>query len=203
MRLARKIIWVLFAVSYLFIGLYPIMYFILDPKFGLLSSKSTELLSNSIWNAAFYSHIMLGGIALLVGWSQFSKKLRSKRLNTHRTLGKIYVVSALMSGVSGIYIGYFATGGIIAALGFISLGVIWVFTTYKAYTQIKSGNIIAHQRMMIYSYAACFAAVTLRIWLPILIPIFGSFIIAYKIVAWLAWVPNLIVANIMIAKNKV
>ena len=49
--------------------------------------------------------------------------------------------------------------------------------------------------MMIYSYAACFAAVTLRIWLHLLTALFGGFITAYTIVAWLSWVPNLIVAN--------
>ena len=53
---------------------------------------------------------------------------------------------------------------------------------------------------MIYSYAACFAGAALRIWLPILIAFFGDFIVAYKIVAWLCWVPNLVVANIIIRR---
>jgi fatty acid desaturase len=63
-----------------------------------------------------------------------------------------------------------------------------------AFVNIKNKKIEKHQKMMIYSYAACFAAVTLRIWLPLLIIVFGSFITAYTIVAWLCWVPNLIVA---------
>ena len=56
--------------------------------------------------------------------------------------------------------------------------------------------------MMIYSYAACFAAVTLRIWLPILTSILGEFLSAYRIVAWLCWVPNLIVAYIISNTKK-
>ncbi|GAB4428835.1 MAG: hypothetical protein OHK0039_47410 [Bacteroidia bacterium] len=44
------------------------------------------------------------------------------------------------------------------------------------------------------SYAACFAAVTLRLWLPILTALLGDFLPAYRIVAWLCWVPNLLVA---------
>ena len=51
---------------------------------------------------------------------------------------------------------------------------------------------------MIYSYAACFAAVTLRIWLPTLTSIMGEFIGAYRIVAWLCWVPNMIVAYFIV-----
>ena len=53
---------------------------------------------------------------------------------------------------------------------------------------------------MIYSYALSFSAVTLRIWLPLLISQFNDFIIAYQIVAWLSWIPNLIVAHLMANK---
>lgn len=55
---------------------------------------------------------------------------------------------------------------------------------------------------MIYSYAVCFSAVTLRIWLPLLIVVTGEFINAYQIVGWLSWVPNLIVAYFIINKNR-
>jgi len=63
-----------------------------------------------------------------------------------------------------------------------------------AYLTIWNHQIVKHQVLMIYSYAACFAAVTLRIWLPILILIIGNYNTAYIIVAWLSWIPNLLVA---------
>ena len=69
-----------------------------------------------------------------------------------------------------------------------------------AYIKIKNNQIKQHQKMMIYSYAACFAAVTIRIWLPLLIIIFGNFLTAYTIVAWLCWIPNLIVANLIASR---
>lgn len=47
---------------------------------------------------------------------------------------------------------------------------------------------------MIYSYATCYGAVDLRIWFPILVNVIEEFIVAYKILAWLCWVPNIIVA---------
>ena len=65
---------------------------------------------------------------------------------------------------------------------------------------IKEGNIKRHQKFMIYSYAACFAAVTLRIWLPALIAIYQDFIPAYRIVAWLCWVPNIMVAYFIVKR---
>jgi len=61
----KKILWILAIVLAISIGLYPSIYFFMDRKFGLLSSKSEELLANVIWNSAFYTHIILGGIALI------------------------------------------------------------------------------------------------------------------------------------------
>ena len=190
----RKLNWWVFVFLALAIGLYPIIYFVIDREFGLLGSKSPELLHDSIWNLAFYTHIIFGGISLLAGWSQFSAKIRSNSLSLHRNLGKVYVISVLFSGISGIYIALYATAGIIASLGFLCLAILWLYTTVQAYVNVRRSNIDEHQIFMIYSYALCFAAVTLRIWLPLLSNAFGDFIPAYRLVAWLCWVPNLFVA---------
>lgn len=198
--MARKAVWILMIALAIVVGLYPVIYFLIDRKFGLLISKSNELLANITWNTAFYTHIILGGIALLIGWTQFSLKLRTKNITLHKRIGKFYVILVMLSSIAGIYIAFFATGGIISSLGFICLGLIWLFTTAMAYIHIRNGQIIQHQKMMVYSYAACFAAVTLRIWLPLLIMLLGDFTSAYIIVAWLCWVPNMFVAY-LITKN--
>ena len=197
----NKVAWGVFVLLAIGIGLYPLIYLFATEDFGLLMNKSNELLASTVWKTAFYGHISFGGLALLVGWSQFVKKLRANRLNLHRNLGKVYVISALISGLCGVYLGFFATGGIVSSLGFISLGIIWLFTTTRAYIAVKNKDLSLHQGMMIYSYAACFAAVTLRIWLPLLTIIFGEFLLAYKIVAWLCWVPNIIFAQIWVKKK--
>ncbi|MFD2583062.1 DUF2306 domain-containing protein [Pedobacter vanadiisoli] len=201
--MVKKGLWVLFAILATLIGLYPIIYFLVDRKFGLLNSKSVELLANTFWNIGFYTHIIFGGIALLTGWTQFSPKMRNRRMALHRKLGKVYVIAVLLSALAGIYIGFFATGGLISSTGFICLGIIWFYTTLKAYLYIKRGEIEKHQKAMVYSYAACFAAVTLRIWLPILTMLYGNFSKAYLVVAWLSWVPNLLVAYLLTRKKAV
>jgi len=193
----KKGLWIFLVVLAIMIGLYPALYFFTDQTGGLLSSKSAALLSNTLWNMGFYTHIILGGIALLIGWTQFSSKIRIRNLRLHKQLGKVYVVCVMLSSVAAIGIGFFATGGVITATGFICLGITWFYTTLKAYVHIKNRKITEHQKMMIYSYAACFTAVTLRIWLPLLVMIFGDFITAYTIVAWLSWVPNIIVASLI------
>jgi len=200
--MTQKISKAVIALLAILIGLYPAIYFIKDRKFGLLSSKSDELLLNVIWNTGFYTHIILGGIALLIGWLQFSTKLRLNNLSLHRTIGKIYIVAVLLSSLAGIGIGFFATGGWITSTGFIGLGITWFSTTLMAYITIRNMQVEQHRILMIYSYAACFAAVTLRIWLPLLIMLVGDFIIAYKIVAWICWLPNLLVAYLIVRKLK-
>ncbi len=200
-KVRNKVAWVVFVLLAIGIGLYPLIYIFAAEDFGLLMNKSNELLSNTVWKMAFYGHISFGGVALLIGWSQFVRKLRTKRLNLHRNLGKIYVTSALVSGLCGVYLGFFATGGIVSSLGFICLGLIWLFTTIRAYIAVKNNDLSLHQGMMIYSYALCFAAVTLRIWLPLLTIIWGEFLLAYKIVAWLCWVPNIVFAHLWVRKK--
>ena len=62
-----------------------------------------------------------------------------------------------------------------------------------------------HRNWMIRNYSLTFAAVTLRIWLPLFIVLFGieHFELSYAIIAWLAWVPNLIVAELFIRKGLI
>jgi hypothetical protein len=56
---------------------------------------------------------------------------------------------------------------------------------------------------MIRNYALTFAAVTLRIWLPLLSEVAGiEFVNAYRAVAWLCWIPNLYVAQRIIEQPR-
>lgn len=199
----KKLNWILFAFFSIGVGLYPIIYLLIQTKFGLLFTKSEELLNSKLWNILFYQHIIFGGVALLTGWSQFSVKLRQKYLNTHRLLGKIYVAVCLLSGSAALYLAFHATGGWVAALGFGGLGLSWIFTTTKAFLSIRQKQITQHQAWMIRSYALTWAAVTLRIYLPLGQIAQFDFIEAYRVIAWLCWVPNLLVAEWIISRLKI
>lgn len=197
-----KLLKILMAFLAVFVGFYPFRYFFGERNFGLLQLKTEEVLTSPFWNIGFYSHIIPGGIALFIGWIQFNERIRTKRLTWHRTIGKVYVCAALVSSFAGIYIACYATGGIIASSGFMCLGLFWFYSTFNAYRSIREGNINTHREMMIYSYAACLGAVTLRIYLPILSAVFHDFIKAYLLVAWLSWLPNLAVAFYIIKQRK-
>lgn len=197
----RRFFYISIPALAILVGLYPLIYFIVDGKFGFMFSKSDALLASMPWKVAFKTHIGMGGIALLTGWTQFVNKWRVRYLSLHRRIGKVYVISVLLSSLAGIYIGINATGGIISSTGFISLGIFWFTTTLLAWLQIRNRRVVAHTQMMIYSYAACLAAVTLRIYLPILTAILNDFETAYTIVAWLCWVPNVIIACFIVERK--
>jgi Predicted membrane protein (DUF2306) len=197
----KKLLWASLVLLAILTSLYPITYFVTDRKFGLLGMKSEALLANVFYNLGFYVHIIFASISLLIGWIQFSSKIRNNNFILHRNAGKVYIISALLSSSGGIYIGFFSTGGLVAATGFILLGVIWFCTTLLGYRTIRDKKIAQHQRMLIYSYACCFAGVTLRIYQPLLMMYFGDFSMAYTVVAWLCWVPNVFVAYLLVQKN--
>ena len=182
----------------LLIGVYPIVHFLSEEPFGLLTTKPPTILKSTWWQLAFYLHITFSGISLLIGWIQFSKgRLRA----FHREIGYAYVLSVMIGAISGLYIAFSATGGLISSIGFIALGIGWFYFTVVGYYQITLGKIQRHKTYMLYSYALCFAAVTLRLWLPILVLIFEDFIVAYQIVAWLCWIPNIILIFYMNKKT--
>lgn len=194
LKSANQFAWVAFGLLAIAIGFYPLMYLFAGPEVGLLASKSEALLADVAWQTAFYGHISFGGLALLTGWTQFSRTLRRKYLPWHRRMGLVYLVSVLASGSCGVYLSFFATGGWVPGTGFFLLGLVWIFFTLRAYAAVQKRDFSGHGAWMVYSYAACFAAVTLRLWMPLLVLFFGAFLPAYKLVAWLCWVPNLIFA---------
>ncbi|WP_246581504.1 DUF2306 domain-containing protein [Echinicola shivajiensis] len=195
LSIVKKLRWFVFALFSLLIGVYPLVYiFMNDRDIGFLGTKSLVLLNSFAWNLGFYVHIVFAGIALLIGWVQFSTKIRNQHIKIHRTIGRFYVICGLLGALAGFYLGFYATGTWLTKMGFIILGLCWFSSTFAAYFYILRKEIIRHQKMMIYSYALCWAAVTLRIYLPFLNMIFPEFITAYTIVAWLCWVPNMALA---------
>lgn len=193
----------LFAVLAIGVGLYPSIYFLTDmSQQGIIAEKPEAVRESLFWQMCFYGHVSFGGIALLSGWSQFFKKFRNKHLSLHRKLGKIYLLAVLLSGLTSLYIAYYTAGGIIPTLGFGALGLLWLFTSAMALRTIKAGNTDAHENWMIRSYALTFAAVTLRLWLPLFLGVFHlPFIESYRIISWLCWVPNIIVAQLIIRQK--
>lgn len=143
--------------------------------------------------AVVYLHVFCAAVALLLGPLQFRATLRTRRPRLHRGLGAIYLALGVgVGGLSGLLLAVNAFGGPWARLGFGTLALLWMATGAMALKSILAGDVPAHRRWMTRNFALTLAAVTLRLYLPAAMLTGLSLEVAYPLVAWLCWVPNLV-----------
>ena len=142
---------------------------------------------------AFFAHVGLAPLALALMPFQFQSGLRRRRPTLHRWMGRIYALAILLSGTGGLVMAFGTTAGPVAACGFGFLAVFWLVTTARAVWLAMNRRIAEHRRWMLRSAALTFAAVTLRLYLPLSGLTGIDFIVAYTAISWLCWVPNLLV----------
>jgi uncharacterized membrane protein len=157
-----------------------------------------------IW---LYTHVITGGIALVVGPFQFWQWLRNKHRNVHRWMGRIYLFAGIFpASISGLVLAQETVAGWTGALGFSLLAIFWFITGAMALYAILNKDVQTHQRWMIRNFSLTMAGVMLRMWIIVLSIVAGisgyefeqSFLLIYQTVAWLSWVPNLFVAEMII-----
>jgi uncharacterized membrane protein len=196
-RIGTNVAWTIIMLSSVGVGRYAL--FLVATGFAALGLQNPMF---DPWGLRV--HIAASGIAMLTGAFQFFKPLRQKLPSVHRWLGRIYVAACTIGGLAGGVIALSSNAGLIAGWGFLMLAVLWVPFTLLALAAAMRKDFVAHERWMIRSFALTFAAVTLRIYLPIaIIQNHGEFPLdAYRAIAWLAWVPNLIIAELWIASRR-
>lgn len=141
------------------------------------------------------AHVLGSGVALLIGGFQFLPGLRARRPRLHRATGRVYLIAVLIGGLGGATLALSADGGLVARVGFATLAVVWLISGWQAFRAIRRGDIASHRRWMMRNFALTFAAVTLRIYLGLGQAAGIPFDELYRLVAWLCWVPNLLVAE--------
>ena len=171
-------------------------HFTLKSDVGFLAAKQ-EYIDNKVWRTAFYIHVFTSIFTLLAGFTQFSNYVLKEHRTLHRIMGRVYVFAVLFINFpSGMILAVNANGELPTRIAFIILDSLWFWFTLKAFLEIRKGNITAHRKFMIRSYALTFSAITLRLWKLILS---NSFTIdpatLYMIDAWMGFVPNLLFAE--------
>lgn len=146
--------------------------------------------------AVFTLHVSFAPLALGIGALQFFHGIRRRKPIVHRWLGRAYAVAVLIAGLAGLALALGSLDRPIAAAGFGMLSVIWLFVTFRGVQLARAGRFGEHRKWMIRSFALTFAAVTLRLQLPVLIAALGmDYVEASAILGWSCWVPNLLVAE--------
>ena len=153
---------------------------------------------------AFFIHVYTSMLVLVAGATQFSSKLLQSKPQWHRRFGWIYVVTVvLFAAPSGLVMGWYANGGLSSQLAFCLLSLAWFYATIKAVTSARSQHWQAHRAWMIRSFALTLSAITLRAWKYVLVALLHPRPMdVYRTVAWLSWLGNLIIAEIIIYQMK-
>ena len=146
------------------------------------------------WPIAVLTHVGGGVIALTLGSFQLVTRRGPRRI-WHRWAGRTYVLASLTGAVAGFWLALHASAGPVATVGFSGLAIAWFGTTVTGWRKAVSGEFAQHRRWMIRSLSLTFAAVTLRIMLP-MIPLTGlEFDVGYRAISFLCWVPNLLLVE--------
>lgn len=201
------------AVAGYFVGQY--MTGTLDELAAEEVGLATTYAPQPLWvEIVFYIHIVSAGLALAVGPFQFVKAIRRRFPVAHRWAGRVYVASIAFGAPSGLVMAFFSSAAFVGLFGFGTLAVLWGWTTWRGYRAIRARDVAGHQAWMIRSFALTFAAPTLRLWFGTLIGVQllmgrASEIsvdeitgIAYAAVPFLCWMPNIVVAELMIRRRN-
>lgn len=187
-----------FALLALPVGLVSYRYLI-PGDFGLappiLANRFTSL-------GALTLHAGFASTALILGPFQFMARLRGARPTLHRRIGMAYVLCCLIAGLSGLLLAFGAQTGPVSTAGFGLLAVFWLAATGQAWRLAVARRFVEHERWMIRSFALTLAAVTLRLYLPFAFLSPLGYDDSYRAISFLCWVPNLIVAEIWLARRR-
>jgi uncharacterized membrane protein len=156
---------------------------------------------NRFLNPWIIVHAACAATALLLGPVQFLPAVRRRWPRVHRWTGRTYVAGCLAGGASALVLAAGVSSGVTAGAGFGALGVVWMHVTGQGWHTGRARQWPEHRRWMIRSFAMTFAAVTLRIYMPLAGVLGFDLMRAYPAIAWLCWVPNAILADLYLRKD--
>ncbi len=163
-----------------------------------------QYLGISHWRTAFWIHVFTSMFALLAGFTQFFPAVLRRYPRLHRWMGRLYVLNiCLVTGPASLVMAFYANGGPSSRAAFIILAIGWLVTTAMGWRTALQRRWTQHREWMIRSYALTLSAITLRAWKYSLVFLFDPRPMdVYRLVAWLGFVPNLLVAEWLIRRYR-
>lgn len=176
----------------------------LDPTLSLVPTDR-----GPVFYPALVTHILAGSVMLTAGVLQLWPWLRANHPRVHRWSGRVYVVTALVSGIGALITSQFPSAGVGQQVANTVLAVLLLTFTLLGYRAVRQHRFADHREWMVRSTALAFSIVANRFWSTFLIIVyvpevaadpsigFGSPEIEGAVVAsaWMSWVVNLLFAE--------
>lgn len=135
-------------------------------------------------------HIFCGSLALLSGPPLLWEYFRNRFLKIHRILGKVYIISILVSAISALYL-TFTTAKSVNLPYVFSLQIlisVWISSTLFAFWSVKNRKMVQHKEWMVRSYIVTLAFIgqAFLFKLPF-IQALGTFEEIFSSAVWFSW----------------
>jgi uncharacterized membrane protein len=154
------------------------------------------------------AHILPGLAFVALGPFQFMPILRRRRPALHRWAGRVFVLAALIVGVTALGMSpQMAIGGALETAATFTFGAIFLYSLVRGFTAIRARRVAEHRRWMIRAYAVGLAVGAVR-------PIVGIFFATsrltgltprdfFGIAFWLGFTLSLAAAETWIRKGAI
>ena len=159
----KQVAWIVFAAMTLLV--------LLTRDRTLLDPNSFLRQRYSIIPALMFLHGIPGAVALLLGFLQFSARIRQRHLQLHRIMGRIYVGCVALSAPAAIFVALKLPTPHLTQAAFIQSGG-WLLTTATALYCVRTKQIQQHREWMIRSYPFAMVFVVVRV--IVMVPVVAS-----------------------------
>lgn len=97
-------------------------------------------------------HGLAGAVALCLGATQFSTRLRARHARLHRVFGRCYLVGVAIAAPVAIYI-TFQHNPLPLRIAIVTQSLLWLLASGTAFYFVRHRNFVQHREFMVRSYA--------------------------------------------------
>jgi hypothetical protein len=160
----------------------------LPPNFDSDFLRGRELYFWGHYRWAFYTHIAVGPVALVLGMILISERFRLRFPKWHRYLGRFQVLGVLfLLAPSGLWMAYHAEAGPAAGMGFAALAVATAMSVALGWRSAVKRRFAEHRLWMLRCYLLMCSTVVLRLiaGLTTVLGVQGGWV--EPVAAWASW----------------
>ncbi|MGZ4809039.1 MAG: DUF2306 domain-containing protein [Thermoanaerobaculia bacterium] len=114
-------------------------------------------------------HVTTGAVFLTLGLLQFSPRIRARHLRFHRWSGRVLVSVALLTGLTGLWVGIVVPYSPTERMPIAAMGTLFLVAPAVAIRAVRRGDVVRHREWMIRFYATGVGIVVVRLVAPLII----------------------------------
>ena len=149
-------------------------------------------------------HIIGGGLFLLVGSFQLSRRIRNRWRTWHRRAGRVLMTLGLAAALAGLWMTLLyprQTGtGPVLQVSRVLFALMMAASIVLGFRAVRRGDLDQHRAWMIRAYALGFGAATQTITIGVGEGVFGETTLTTDISTAAAWIINLAAAEYLIRR---